>query len=117
MQNPNPSVASPTQYVFDVLEDVPEFGLRVGDRVTVTYGAAWPVAIIRELPPNYGGILDLFERGSLEVLDEEPGAASRFLRQRQAVQQGGFRLRLIAASSRPSSDGAAAEPAEGPPTP
>lgn len=108
MHNPEPAGAGPTQYVFEVREDVPELGLRVGDRVAVTYGAVWPVTVLRELPPNYGRILGLFECGALEVFDDDPEAATRHLRQWTAIQQSGFRLHLVPASSPPST---AEEPA------
>jgi len=61
-----PEATEPMHYVFDVAEDYPDWGLRRGDVVTVTFGGdAAPVELRRELPPNFGGVLALLEGGVL----------------------------------------------------
>lgn len=102
MEKSADSGAAPTQYVFDVREDVPELGLRVGDRVVVTSGAEWPITVLREMPPNYGRVLGLFLDGALDVVEGDAGAATRHLQRWTAVQQGGFRLHLVPAATPPS---------------
>jgi len=66
-----PEATEPMHYVFDVAEDYPDWGLRRGDVVTVTFGGdAAPVELRRELPPNFGGVLALLEGGVLRCRED-----------------------------------------------
>lgn len=79
MPNPN---RDPTTWVVEA--DLPEWGLRVGDVVTLDWRSRAPVWVARELPPNFGGLLDLWERGLLTLSSAcEPDALR--LRLRPAV--------------------------------
>jgi hypothetical protein len=82
------------QFVFDVREDVPELQLRAGDRLVVTYGAAWSVTVLRALPPNYGRILGLHEAGAIESVDGAHGVSDQMQRW-AALQAAESRPRLV----------------------
>lgn len=83
------------QFVFDVKDDIPDLELRAGDRVVVTYGAAWPVTVVRQMPPNYGRLLGLYEDDAIAPVDDGAHDVTDQMQRWAALEAAERRLRLL----------------------